>query len=163
MPFHINSTQNSCVELFGRILVHFFPADRTRTCQQQIDRCIESVPCRKATTAGELWNRSCVVLVAMGRLVESPLIVDCTLHRHLDRRFHPYILPFTVLYPLWYAAYLFRYETYFGSEEWTFVTIMLLISSQALMWLSGHWSIGARALTRFVKVDRRGSPETPGD
>lgn len=90
------------------------------------------------------------------RLVDSPLIVDCSLHKHLERRFHPYFLPFALLYPAWIYIYNYKYEEYLGSEEWTFVSIVTLVTVQALLWLSGHWSITAKAYTRYTKVGWQG-------
>lgn len=89
---------------------------------------------------------------ATARLIDSPLIIDCSLHKHLERRFHPYFLPFVFLYPAWYYIYTCRYDEYLGSEEWTFVSIVTLVTSQALLWLSGHWSISAKAYTRYTRV-----------
>lgn len=106
-----------------------------------------------------------------GKLVDSPLIVSVSLHRHRPRKLHPYFLPFIILYPLWYYIYNYQYERFLGSEEWTFITIVTLVSTQSLLWLSGHWSVNARALTRYTKVtialyflsgsDNRGKERTP--
>lgn len=91
-------------------------------------------------------------MVSSPNLVDSDLVVNASLHRHLERRFHPYVSPFVLLYSLWYYVYLYRYDQYLGSEEWTFLTLITLISAQSLLWLSGHWSIEAKALTRYTKV-----------
>lgn len=85
-------------------------------------------------------------------LVDSSLIAGCSLHRHLERRFHPYVLPFAVIYPAWYYVYTFKYDRFLGSEEWTFLSVVTILSVQALIWLSGHWSIQAKAVTRYTKV-----------
>ena len=64
-----------------------------------------------------------------------------------------------VLWPIWYFIYNYRYDEYLGSEEWTFVSVVTLVTTQALLWLSGHWSINAKALTRYTKASSLATAE----
>ncbi|ORY77669.1 hypothetical protein BCR37DRAFT_382557 [Protomyces lactucae-debilis] len=88
----------------------------------------------------------------MHLLVDSPLVVGASLHNPRPRILHPYVLPYIVLYPIWAYVYNYKYNEWLGSEEWTFITIVTLITTQSLLWLVGHWSIAAKAWTRYSRA-----------
>ncbi|BFZ56422.1 putative cation-transporting ATPase 1 [Savitreella phatthalungensis] len=83
-------------------------------------------------------------------LVRSDLVAAASLHRPLDRKLHPYILPYLILWPLAYYIYNHQYDRFLGSEEWTFLMTVTLATTQALIWLSGHWSVDIKARTRYT-------------
>ncbi|WFD34219.1 putative cation-transporting ATPase 1 [Malassezia cuniculi] len=56
-----------------------------------------------------------------------------------------YATPFVFLYLLFAYAYLFRYETWVRSEEWTFIYAVSLILTHALSYLATQWSVRIRA------------------
>lgn len=49
--------------------------------------------------------------------------------------------------------YYIEYETYLGSEEWTFVTLTTIIVLQAMIFLSGQWNIKIKAKITCLKVN----------
>ena len=84
--------------------------------------------------------------------VQSPDIAHITLHRRIPVEYHLYSLPFLVLYPIWAYGYFISYDTWFKSEEWTFVFTVGLIASHALSFLVTRWSVAAKALITCTKV-----------
>lgn len=49
--------------------------------------------------------------------------------------------------------YYVEYDLYLGSEEWTFVTLTSIIVFQAMIFLSGQWSVKIKAKITCLKVD----------
>jgi cation-transporting ATPase 13A1 len=88
--------------------------------------------------------------------VDNPQIKSASLHSHLPLLLHPYIWPFTILWPAFLAIYLSeeRYETYIDGQEWTFVWVATIFSIQALLWLVTQWNvdIDAAFTTRKAKT-----------
>ncbi|OLL25049.1 Manganese-transporting ATPase 1 [Neolecta irregularis DAH-3] len=75
---------------------------------------------------------------------------------------HLYIMPFSILYPIWAYAYYCAYEKYIRSEEWTFVTLGGLITLNTLIWLGGHWSKNNVKTCGLIKIKpsaNQGQPE----
>ncbi|RUP50895.1 hypothetical protein BC936DRAFT_137174 [Jimgerdemannia flammicorona] len=85
-------------------------------------------------------------------LVQSKSIVSASLHNPLPFKWRTYIWPFAVLYPIWLYVYFFKYETYLGSEEWTFVTLGFICTSHALSFLACQWSVSVNAAFTCIKV-----------
>ena len=75
--------------------------------------------------------------------MDNPQIKSASLHSHLPLLLHPYIWPFTILWPAFLAIYLSeeRYETYIDGQEWTFVWVATIFSIQALLWLVTQWNV----------------------
>ncbi|RUS35554.1 hypothetical protein BC938DRAFT_478473 [Jimgerdemannia flammicorona] len=84
-------------------------------------------------------------------LVQSKSIVSASLHNPLPFKWRTYIWPFAVLYPIWLYVYFFKYETYLGSEEWTFVTLGFICTSHALSFLACQWSVSVNAAFTCIK------------
>ncbi|KAI9310292.1 hypothetical protein BX666DRAFT_2009139 [Dichotomocladium elegans] len=85
-------------------------------------------------------------------LVQSKTIAVASLHRPLPRQWHLYIWPFaSMLYPVWTYIYLFKYDIYLGSQEWTFVSLGSIITLHALFFLVCQWSVSIKALFTCVK------------
>ncbi|KAJ1932080.1 putative cation-transporting ATPase 1, partial [Linderina pennispora] len=87
------------------------------------------------------------------KLVLDRGIVAATLHRRLPLFQHAYIWPFTFVYPAWLYIYTMRYEEYLGSQEFTFLSLMLVIMAQALVFLMCQWSIDMRARLTCQRVE----------
>ncbi|KAK0550438.1 putative cation-transporting ATPase 1 [Tilletia horrida] len=85
---------------------------------------------------------------AMGKIipVDSDEIAKLSLHRRIPTEFHLYAYPFLSLYPVWFYAYMLKYDDWVKSEEWTFVYTVLLVTSHALSFLVTRWSVTAKAL-----------------
>lgn len=96
-----------------------------------------------------MWCRS-------DKLVSSTLVSSLSLHNPLPRWAHAYILPFIPLYPIFGAIWLFKYDEYIGSEEWTFVYLGSIITLNALAWLFVQWSVTFEALFTATKVSHIG-------
>ncbi|KAF4595074.1 cation-transporting ATPase 4 [Ophiocordyceps camponoti-floridani] len=90
----------------------------------------------------------------MPPLVDSAQIQRAELLRPLPFHFHAYVWPFVVIWPVFLRFYLTQnlYETYIGAPEWTFVWCATIITLQALVWLSTHWSVGLDARFRATKA-----------
>lgn len=84
--------------------------------------------------------------------MQSPDIARVTLHRRIPLEWHVYATPMALLYPVWLYGYFFRYDTWFKSEEWTFVYTVALVAGHALSFLVTRWSVGAKALITCTKV-----------
>jgi cation-transporting ATPase 13A1 len=78
-----------------------------------------------------------------------------TLHKKIPFEFHIYAIPFATLYPIWAYGYYYKYDSWFKSEEWTFVFTVGLIASHALSFLVTRWSMGAKAFLTCSKVRER--------
>lgn len=86
-------------------------------------------------------------------LVESERVASAALLRPLPRRWHMYVWPFvSMLYPVFIYVYYNHYETYLGSEEWTFVALGSIITLHAMTFLVCQWSVDVKALFTCVKV-----------
>lgn len=79
-------------------------------------------------------------------LIQSKSITSASFHNPLPLQWHTYVWPFAILYPVWAYIYLAHYDTYLGSEEWTFVSLGCLIAINALVFLAGQWSVSIQAL-----------------
>ncbi|KAJ1973582.1 putative cation-transporting ATPase 1 [Dimargaris xerosporica] len=84
---------------------------------------------------------------AVHPLVESRSVQHASLHARRPRWQHWYAVPFLSLYPLWLSLYLSAYERYFGSVEYTFVSLLALVILHLLTFLVGQWSIPIKAWT----------------
>jgi len=77
--------------------------------------------------------------------VNSSTVVSASLHSPLPRLSHLYIWPFLlVVYPTWIHLYFNHYE-FFGSSEFSTITLILLVSLNALGWLICQWNINIKA------------------
>ncbi|KAK9762137.1 putative cation-transporting ATPase 1 [Basidiobolus ranarum] len=74
-------------------------------------------------------------------LVASKSITAATLYTLRPRFWHAYVWPFLPVYPSWLYIYLFKYDEYLGSQEYTFVSIIAMLSVHALSFLICQWSI----------------------
>jgi manganese-transporting P-type ATPase len=76
-------------------------------------------------------------------LVDNPQIRGATLHSHLPTLLHPYVWPFTIIWPAFLSIYLSeeRYETYIDGQEWTFVWVATICTIQSLLWLVTQWNV----------------------
>ncbi|KAJ9223243.1 hypothetical protein DTO207G8_3369 [Paecilomyces variotii] len=84
----------------------------------------------------------------MAKLVDDPQIQHASLRNPLPTQMHIYVLPFTIIWPLFFSIYLNpqRYDKYIQGQEWTFVYSGSIITVQSLLWLMTKWSINIRAL-----------------
>ncbi|PKC13426.1 hypothetical protein RhiirA5_459417 [Rhizophagus irregularis] len=82
---------------------------------------------------------------ASKNLVNAKSIIQSSLHTRKSLLWHGYIWPFLCLYSLWLYIYIYSYEEYLASEEWTFLTLVSLITMNALIFLSCQWSVRAKA------------------
>lgn len=63
-----------------------------------------------------------------------------------------YVWPFaSMLYPVFFYVYFYHYDTYLGSEEWTFVALGSVITLHAMTFLVCQWSVDVKALFTCVK------------
>lgn len=80
-------------------------------------------------------------------------MASAALLRPLPRRWHMYVWPFvSMLYPVFIYVYYNHYDTYIGSEEWTFVSLGSIITLHAMTFLVCQWSVDVQALFTCVKV-----------
>ena len=64
-----------------------------------------------------------------------------------------YVWPFaSMLYPVWYYIYTYKYDEYIVSQEWTFVSLGSIVTLHALSFLVCQWSVSIKALFTCVKV-----------
>lgn len=89
-------------------------------------------------------------------LISHPQITSSTLLNPLPPYFHTYVWPFLAAYPAFLSIYLPKesYNRYIQSSEWTYVYLGSIVTIQALLWLSTHWSINLRALSTTTKTLR---------
>lgn len=88
-------------------------------------------------------------------LVQSERVASASLLVPLPRRWHLYIWPFaSMFYPVFSYVYFFHYDTYLGSEEWTFVALGSIITLHALTFLVCQWSVDLKALFTCVRVSQ---------
>jgi cation-transporting ATPase 13A1 len=85
-------------------------------------------------------------------LIQSKSITSASFHNPLPLLWHGYIWPFALVYPIWLYIYLFRFDEYLGSEEWTFVSLGSIVVIQALVFLTGQWSVSIKANFTCTKV-----------
>jgi cation-transporting ATPase 13A1 len=85
-------------------------------------------------------------------LIQSKSITSASFHNPLPLQWHTYVWPFAILYPVWGYIYVAHYDTYIGSEEWTFVSLGSLIAINALIFLVGEWSVSVKAIFTCTKV-----------
>ncbi|KAF9098989.1 hypothetical protein BGX23_004524 [Mortierella sp. AD031] len=83
--------------------------------------------------------------LAPASLVQTKLIKTSSLHSRLPRSQHAYVWPFFFLYPAWSFIYFFRYDEWIKSEEITFVTLGLLLTTNAMLFLTCQWSVSVKA------------------
>jgi cation-transporting ATPase 13A1 len=73
--------------------------------------------------------------------------------RPLPRQWHLYVWPFvSMFYPVFTYVYYNHYDTYLGSEEWTFVALGGIITLHAMTFLVCQWSVDFKALFTCIKV-----------
>ena len=89
-------------------------------------------------------------------LIPHPQIASSTLLNPLPLYFHTYVWPFLAAYPAFLSFYLPKesYDKYIQSSEWTYVYLGSIMTFQALLWLSCHWSITIRALFTTTNAKR---------
>ncbi|KAI9136899.1 hypothetical protein BKA69DRAFT_1101510 [Paraphysoderma sedebokerense] len=86
------------------------------------------------------------------RLVQSKSILASSLHSQLPTQLHLYALPFSSFYILWTYVYLSHYDVYLGSQEFTSLSLILLVSANALVFLLGQWSVTIKAWMTCMKT-----------
>ncbi|KAJ2247709.1 putative cation-transporting ATPase 1, partial [Coemansia sp. RSA 454] len=79
-------------------------------------------------------------------LVQAKEVKEATLHRRLPVFQHAYVWPFALVYPAWLYIYTVRYDDYLGSQEFTTLSLLIMFMSQALVFLTGQWSVNMQAL-----------------
>ncbi|RIB07790.1 hypothetical protein C2G38_2112725 [Gigaspora rosea] len=79
-------------------------------------------------------------------IVDARSIRKSSLHIRKPLRWHFYVWPFVCLYIAWSYIYIYKYDEFIVSEEWTFLTLGSLITMNALIFLSCQWSVRAKAL-----------------
>lgn len=57
-----------------------------------------------------------------------------------------------MFYPVFLYVYLYQYDTYIGSEEWTFVTLGSILTLHAMSFLVCQWSVDIKAMFTCLKV-----------
>ncbi|KAJ3314110.1 hypothetical protein HDU76_002479, partial [Blyttiomyces sp. JEL0837] len=85
-------------------------------------------------------------------LVSSRSIQTSSLHANLPAEWHIYGVPFSVAYGFWVYVYLFKYDEWLGSSEFTLFTFILMAAFHALTFLVCQWSVDAKALLTCKKV-----------
>ncbi|KAF2772231.1 hypothetical protein EJ03DRAFT_288612 [Teratosphaeria nubilosa] len=80
-------------------------------------------------------------------LVDNATIKEATLHNPRPLLLHFYVLPFLVVWPVFFSVYLSResYDKYINGQEWTFVFAGSIITAQSLIWLMTFWNVNLRA------------------
>lgn len=73
--------------------------------------------------------------------VVSPIVKSSRLLIPKSLLTRPYVSPFLPFYATFIHIYLTQYEKYIKGPEWTFVILVALISSNALVWLIPSWNI----------------------
>ncbi|KAG9303466.1 hypothetical protein G9A89_013793 [Geosiphon pyriformis] len=89
---------------------------------------------------------------APNNLVNAKSVKESSLHIPKSLKWHAYVWPYLSLYTAWFYIYLFAYDKYLVSEEWTFLTLGTLITTNALLFLSCQWSVRAKAFLTCKKV-----------
>ncbi|KAI7862416.1 HAD ATPase, P-type, family IC [Spinellus fusiger] len=85
-------------------------------------------------------------------LVQSKAIEAASLHVPLPKQWHLYVWPFfSMLYPVFFYVYYFKYDVYIVSEEWTFVSLGSIITLHALSFLVCQWNVSIKALFTCTK------------
>ncbi|KAJ2783865.1 putative cation-transporting ATPase 1 [Coemansia javaensis] len=79
------------------------------------------------------------------RLVQGKAVRAATLHRRLPTAQHAYVWPFVFVYPVWLYVYTLRYDEVLGSQEFTALSLILVLGAQALVFLACQWSVNVRA------------------
>ncbi|KAH6660911.1 hypothetical protein BKA67DRAFT_549554 [Truncatella angustata] len=108
-------------------------------------------------------------------LVQNDQIKGAELLNALPTFRHLYVWPFAIIWPIFARYYTDSdlYEKYIGASEWTTVWCGAIITAQALVWLSTHWSVDLKAsftakkastieaaeLIKVIPVANAGSPE----
>ena len=85
-------------------------------------------------------------------LVDSKAISFASLHNRLPTKKHLYTIPFACIYLLWIYVYLFNYDDFLGSYEFSLFTFMLIAATNILALLVCQWSVSARAFLTCSKV-----------
>lgn len=86
-------------------------------------------------------------------LVQSERVASAALLRPLPRQWHLYVWPFvSMFYPVFTYVYYNHYDSYLGSEEWTFVALGSIITLHAMTFLVCQWSVDFKALFTCIKV-----------
>jgi cation-transporting ATPase 13A1 len=90
----------------------------------------------------------------MAPLVDNPSIAAATLHDPLPLYLHTYILPFMIIWPIFFRYYLSDelYDKHIGGQEWTFVWSGTIIKAQSLVWLITNWNVNLKSLFTSTKA-----------
>lgn len=90
----------------------------------------------------------------MAPLVDNSQIRHAELLSPLPLHFHLYVWPFAIAWPVFLRYFLTPdlYEKHIGAPEWTFVWVGSIITVQALVWLSTHWSVNLEARFKASKA-----------
>ncbi|KAJ1499581.1 hypothetical protein HMI56_004317, partial [Coelomomyces lativittatus] len=87
------------------------------------------------------------------RLVNSKSVADASLHVFLPKYRHLYVGPFAFfLYPLWLYIYLFEYDRFLGTREYSFLSFVFLASFHGLTFLLGEWNVTLKAFLTCKKT-----------
>ena len=91
-------------------------------------------------------------------LVDNPQIRSASLHNARPLWLHPYILPFTLIWPAFFSVYLSqeKYDAHIAGQEWTFVFAGSIFSAQSLLWLMTFWNVNVKAAFTTSSVGTRG-------
>jgi hypothetical protein len=92
--------------------------------------------------------------VGRAPLVDNPQVRTATLHNPLPIYLHTYIWPFTFVWPVFLSIYYTPkyYEQYIQSQEWTFVWLASIITTQSLVWLCTHWNVDLKSAFTSTKA-----------
>ncbi|KAJ2533095.1 putative cation-transporting ATPase 1 [Coemansia sp. RSA 1935] len=85
-------------------------------------------------------------------LVQAKEVKEATLHRRLPVFQHAYVWTFALVYPAWLYIYTVRYDDYLGSQEFTTLSLLIMFMGQALVFLTGQWSVNMQALFTCQRV-----------
>ncbi|KAI9204679.1 uncharacterized protein BJ171DRAFT_505077, partial [Polychytrium aggregatum] len=88
-------------------------------------------------------------------LVDEPTIQHATLHTPRPIEQHIYTTPSLVLYAVWLYLYLYKYEQFMGSREFTLLSFLLCLALHALAFLICQWSVELKA---FLTCTRESDP-----
>lgn len=79
------------------------------------------------------------------KLVDSPIILEATLHNPRPLEQHIYTTPSVIFYAIWSYVYFYQYERFLGSREFTVLSCLLCGACHALTYLICQWSVDMKA------------------
>lgn len=81
------------------------------------------------------------------------LVQSVALYRDKHWLLHTYVLPFSVIYAIWFHAWLFG-DFYGHSEEAGMIALAVTFVIQTIVVLACHWSVHIMAVVTCTKVKR---------